>query len=200
MLFWLLMANARSLLRVDRTTLDNDLRILLPRRHTLRPARRPQAAGGQDDCSSRATSSGRSPGTRCSRSCTSLTKQGGAQDWQSGLNLSLTHSGKWHYLNFHHIFPKSRLASAGYETSAINEIANMAFISGSLNRALSNKEPNEYFPGVIEKRGPEALSGQLCIPLDAALLEVANYRAFLETRRAALHQDVERILRGNHRG
>lgn len=120
-------------------------------------------------------------------------KQGGAKDWQSGLNLSLMHSGKWHYINFHHIFPKSVLGATGYDSSETNEIANMAFISGGLNRSLSNKEPKEYFPGVIEKRGSEALTGQR-IPIDPSLWEVGNYRSFLEYRRKALAQTLNEFF------
>ena len=51
----------------------------------------------------------------------------GAKDWQSGLGISLTHSGRWHYIQFHHIFPKS-LLKGRYEKGEINEIANMSFV------------------------------------------------------------------------
>ncbi|MCC6959799.1 MAG: DUF262 domain-containing protein [Dehalococcoidia bacterium] len=195
LLYWLLMANAKGHFSGSaETTLDNDLRILF-RGGTpsdLLDALRQQVGRTTFEPSDFV---GRSPRNPMFPVVYLALKQGGAQDWQSGLNLSLTHSGKWHYINFHHIFPKSRLASEGYETSEINEIANMAFISGSLNRALSNKEPNEYFPGVIEKRGPEALYGQH-IPLDPALWEVANYRAFLETRRSALARTLNGFFEG----
>jgi hypothetical protein len=112
-------------------------------------------------------------------------KQRGAKDWQSGLGISLTHSGKVHCISFHHIFPKSLLPAAGYEGSEINEIANLAIISGSANRSLSNKPPSVYFPDVVEKRGEEALTSQ-CIPTDEQLWLIENYRQFLETRRANL--------------
>jgi hypothetical protein len=114
---------------------------------------------------------------------------------QHGAKDSLNHSGKWHYINFHHIFPKSVLSAAGYENSEINEIANMAFISGSLNRALSNKEPKEYFPGVIEKRGLQALQGQH-ITANPSLWETSNYRAFLESRRADLARALNDFFDG----
>ncbi|MBS1914461.1 MAG: DUF262 domain-containing protein, partial [Bacteroidetes bacterium] len=68
----------------------------------------------------------------------------GARDWRSGLGLSLTHQGKLHYIEFHHIFPKSLLARHGYEKSKINEIANLAFISGRANRAILSTEPKKY--------------------------------------------------------
>ena len=67
-------------------------------------------------------------------------KAGGAKDWYSGLGLSLTHQGKLHFIQWHHVIPKSLLKAQGYETGEINEIANMAFITGQTNRRISNKE------------------------------------------------------------
>jgi len=92
-------------------------------------------------------------------------KASGATDWQSGLEISLKHQGKLHFIEYHHIFPRAILRQAGYEVSQINEIANMAFVSGNTNRRLSNKPPTEYFPDVIKRRGVEALRSQ-CIPLN----------------------------------
>ncbi len=57
-------------------------------------------------------------------------KDAGAKDWHSGLGLSLTHQGKLHFIQWHHIIPKSLLKERGFETGEINEIANMAFITG----------------------------------------------------------------------
>lgn len=51
------------------------------------------------------------------------------------LGISLTHSGRWHYIQF--------------DKSEINEIANMAFVSGRTNRSISNKEPAAYLPNVV---------------------------------------------------
>lgn len=187
LLFWLLMANAKGHFSASaETTLDNDLRILF---NGGGPAELLEALRQQVGRTTFEPSDfvGRSPRNPMFAVVFLALKQGGAKDWQSGLNLSLSHSGKWHYINFHHIFPKSVLAAAGYDSSEINEIANMAFISGGLNRTLSNKEPKDYVPGVVEKRGAEAFSGQR-IPLDPKLWEVSNYRSFLEHRRAALAQ------------
>jgi hypothetical protein len=109
----------------------------------------------------------------------------GAKDWYSGLRISLTHQGKLHYIQYHHIFPKSLLAKAGYEKAEINEIANMAFISGGANRRISNKEPRIYFPDIVKERGKEALINQ-CIPTDSELHKIENYKKFLEARRDLL--------------
>jgi hypothetical protein len=119
-------------------------------------------------------------------------KDEGAKDWFSGLGISLTHQGRLHYIQYHHIFPKSLLKKI-YERKEINEIANMAFISGGANRRISNKAPAKYFPKVIESRGEEALASQ-CVPLDPELHEIENYRDFLEERRELLAEKVNQFL------
>ena len=119
-------------------------------------------------------------------------KDAGAKDWKTGLGISLTHQGKLHYIQYHHIFAKSLLKGT-YEAREINEIANMAFISGGTNRSLSNKPPNEYLPGIIEKQGDEALTHQ-CVPLDSSLHRLDEFRRFLEARRELLAATVNRFL------
>lgn len=119
-------------------------------------------------------------------------KDAGAKDWKTGLGISLTHQGKLHYIQYHHIFAKSLLRGT-YEPREINEIANMAFISGGTNRSLSNKPPNEYLPGIIEKQGEEALTQQ-CVPLNAKLHQLKEFRAFLEARRELLAASVNEFL------
>ncbi len=121
-------------------------------------------------------------------------KAAGAKDWHSGLGISLAHQGKLHFIQYHHIFPKSLLAKADYEKAEINEIANMAFISGHTNRQLSNKAPDAYFPSIIEKQGAEALASQV-IPMNPELHKLQNYRAFLEERRAALAERVNQYMK-----
>jgi hypothetical protein len=117
----------------------------------------------------------------------------GAKDWWSGLGLSLVHQGKLHYIEYHHVFPKALLAAHGYEKSEINEIANFAFISGRANRAILAKEPKTYLPGIVEKRGEEALRAQL-IPTDERLWKVESYREFLAWRRGQLADEVNKLF------
>lgn len=120
-------------------------------------------------------------------------KNRGAKDWRSGLGLSLTHQGKMHYIEYHHIFPKSLLANQGYEKAEINEIANIAFISGKANRKILNKEPIKYLPEIIARQGEEALTNHL-IPTDPNLWELNRYRNFLEWRREKLSEAVNNLL------
>lgn len=111
-------------------------------------------------------------------------KHAGAKDWFSGLGLSLTHQGKLHFIQWHHIFPKALLKEK-YETGEINEIANMAFITGQTNRCISAKRPEDYLPEITKTQGAQALASQ-CVPEVAGLLKLDSYRDFLVWRRQAL--------------
>lgn len=112
-------------------------------------------------------------------------KDRGAKDWHSGLGLSLTHQGRLHFIQWHHIFPKSLLKAAGYETGEINEIANMAFITGQTNRRISNKEPSEYLPEIVARWKNGVLDAQL-VPSNEEAWRIGDYREFLARRRQAL--------------
>lgn len=121
-------------------------------------------------------------------------KHGGAKDWYSGLGLSLTHQGKLHFIQWHHIIPKSLLKDGIYERKEINEIANMAFITGQTNRRISNKDATLYLRDIVAKQGPAALETQK-VPLDEALWDTARYRDFLQVRRAALAECMNAFIR-----
>lgn len=125
-------------------------------------------------------------------------KAGGAKDWYSGLGLSLTHQGKLHFIQWHHIIPKSLLKTAGYETGEINEIANMAFITGQTNRRISNKDAEKYLQDIVEKQGEQALTSQ-CVPLNDELWSTSRYRDFLATRREALAQRMNDFIKDKAR-
>lgn len=120
-------------------------------------------------------------------------KAGGAKDWFSGLGLSLTHQGKLHFIQWHHIHPKSLLKEKKYETGEINEIANMAFITGQTNRRISNKLPSVYLADIVRTQGQQALDAQL-VPNDPALLDLDNYREFLRIRREALAKRMNEFI------
>ncbi len=121
-------------------------------------------------------------------------KHAGATDWHSGLGLSLTHQGRMHFIQWHHIIPKSLLKKAAYETGEINEIANMAFITGETNRRISNKEAGIYLKEVMEKQGAAALQAQR-VPLDPELWTAERYRDFLQARRVALAECMNAFIR-----
>lgn len=105
----------------------------------------------------------------------------GAKDWRSHLAIALDHSGAQHRLQFHHIFPKAVLKTS-FTAREADDIANMAFIGGKTNRAISDKAPAVYLPPLLNQLGEAAFAAQ-CIPVEASLLEVESYKAFLVERR-----------------
>ncbi len=123
-------------------------------------------------------------------------KARGAKDWRTGLALSLTHQGSVHIIELHHIFPKSLLRQAGNKTAAINEIANMALVSGGTNRKIAKTPAQDYLKGILEKRGQEALEAH-CIPTDQSLWALEAYPQFLDYRRAALAKLVNDFITGS---
>jgi hypothetical protein len=123
-------------------------------------------------------------------------KAAGAKDWYSGLGLSLTHQGRLHFIQWHHVIPKSLLKAKGYETGEINEIANMAFITGQTNRRISNKEAILYLTSIVKAQGEAALASQ-CVPTDSELWSTDRYREFLQVRRAALAERMNAFIKEN---
>ncbi len=121
-------------------------------------------------------------------------KASGAKDWYSGLGLSLTHQGKLHFIQWHHIIPKSLVKEQGFETGEVNEIANMAFITGQTNRRISNKDATGYLADVVAKQGEEALKSQ-CVPTDPSLWATERYRDFLKVRREALAERMNAFIK-----
>lgn len=121
-------------------------------------------------------------------------KASGAKDWYSGLGLSLTHQGKLHFIQWHHIIPKSLLKERSYETGEINEISNMAFITGQTNQRISNKEATGYLADIIVKQGEDALKSQ-CVPTNPELWATDRYRDFLQVRRTALAERMNEFIK-----
>ncbi len=119
-------------------------------------------------------------------------RKNGARDWQDQLAISLKHSGSKHELQFHHIFPQSVLSST-YSKEQINDMCNLAFISGKTNRRIGKKEPTSYLPKVIEKNGHNVLNEQ-SIPDDQTLWKIEAYEDFLSKRRELVAETLNRFL------
>jgi hypothetical protein len=119
-------------------------------------------------------------------------KSAGATDWSSGINISVGSYGTEHKLQFHHIFPKAQLRGK-YPPAKINDIGNLAFVSGRTNRTISAKRPAEYLPEVLSQRGERALVAQ-CVPSDSNLWEIDEFEEFLVRRRELLAHAVNDLL------
>jgi len=115
-----------------------------------------------------------------------------AKDWRSNLTIALDHSGSHHRLQFHHIFPKAQLKKS-FTSREADDIANMAFIGGKTNRAISDKSPATYLPPLVAQHGPQVFEAQ-AIPLEPDLLDVPNYKGFLAQRRKLIAARLNEFL------
>ncbi len=119
-------------------------------------------------------------------------RESGARDWQSDLAIALNHTGAHHRLQFHHFFPKAVLKGS-YTTREADDIANLCFIAGRTNRQISDKQPREYVPELVKKRGSAPLEAQ-CIPNDPDLQSTERYKQFLGTRRMLISKRLNEFL------
>ena len=120
-------------------------------------------------------------------------RQDGATDWRDQLKISLKHAGSKHSLQFHHLFPQAVLKRARVDQQRINDICNLSFISGRTNRKISDKEPQAYLPGIVDKLGDQALTRQ-CIPTDDVFWSVERYDDFLASRRQLVADRLNAFL------
>jgi hypothetical protein len=119
-------------------------------------------------------------------------RKDGAKDWISNLAISISHSGKQHKLQFHHIFAQA-LLKGRHRPRVINDIANLSFIGGKTNRRISSKPPAEYLPELIEKQGQAPFLAQ-CIPLSDRVTDLEKYTDFLAERRRMIAERLNRFL------
>ena len=121
-----------------------------------------------------------------------LTRTHHSRDWCSGIELSNHMLGKLSHLQLHHIFPKSKLNSKGYQRSEVNALANFTFLTQECNLEVSNQDPAEYIPNFLAKQ-PGVIESHW-IPIDPELWKFENYRDFLAARREILAQAANEFL------
>ncbi len=191
--FWVLIANAKG--RFSRgsseTILDQDLATLRDGGGSEALTDRLRLQVGRLDITPEELE-GRNQRSSLFKTMFLAFRAGGAKDWNSNLTIALDHSGVQHRLQFHHIFPKAVLKGT-YSQRETDDIANLAFVGGKTNRAISDKPPVSYFPILIKKAGEAAFRAQ-CIPIDPALLALATYKAFLTQRRIDIAKRLNDFL------
>jgi hypothetical protein len=119
-------------------------------------------------------------------------REAGAKDWTSNLAIAVDHSGAQHKIQFHHIFPKDSLKGT-YSQREVDDIANLAFISGDTNRRISKTQFRDYLPEFVERIGADQFATQ-CIPLDEPLREIDVYKSFLAARRGEIAKRLNEYL------
>lgn len=176
--FWVLIANAKA--RYSRgsseTFLDQDLTTLKQGDGARELIERLRLQVGRLDITP-AELEGRNQRSALFKTMFLAFRAAGAKDWRSNLAIALDHSGTQHRLQFHHIFPKAVLKN-DYTAREADDIANLAFIGGTTNRAISDTAPADYFPPLTARIGSGPFETQ-CIPTADTLLQVETYKAFL---------------------
>jgi len=189
---WFLVANAKG--RYSRgsseTLLDQDLSVIR------------SGGGGQELLSRLKQQVGRLDFTvdelvgRTSRSGAFKTmflafRKDDARDWSTNLAISPKHSGSADKIEYHHIFPKAYLRKVRPDVprASVDDIANLAFISGATNRKISSKAPSEY-----RKPFPiEAFEAQQ-IDFKDGLDSPDQFENFAKKRRALVAKRINKFL------
>jgi hypothetical protein len=116
-----------------------------------------------------------------------VAQENGAKDWFHGAGISADAEGD-HKIEYHHIHPRATL-KATYPKAEINDLANLAFISATANRKISDQSPSVYFPSL----DVEELTAHF-VPLDSDLRTADAYPRFLAARRELLAEAMTRLL------
>ncbi len=121
-------------------------------------------------------------------------KKDGARDWQSQINISIRSTGAHDRLQFHHIFPKAylRRSAPHLRSGQIDDVSNLAFIGGSTNREIADRDPAVYLPPLVSAEGNPL--GLQQVPKDARLFTAERYAEFLDLRRRLIADRLNRFL------
>lgn len=71
-----------------------------------------------------------------------IAQRHGAKDWWYGTAISAAAEGS-QKLQYHHVHPRATL-KANYSKAEINDLTNLAFISGRANQRIRNRSPKDY--------------------------------------------------------
>ena len=114
-----------------------------------------------------------------------------ARDWSTNLAISPKHSGAADKIEYHHIFPKAYLRKVRPEIlrSAVDDIANLAFISGSTNRKISSRPPSDY-----KKDYPAAVFEAQQVDFERGLDNPDRFEEFSANRRRDVAARINKFL------
>jgi hypothetical protein len=125
-------------------------------------------------------------------------KSRGAVCLTTGISLR-KNMGKKYQLELDHIFPFSRLKTAGYgkgnrvKYALAQEFTNRALLTQVANRSKAAMDAAVYL-AEVKKQFPRALELQ-CIPENQDLWNIENYEEFLEARRGLLASHINTFLK-----
>ena len=111
-------------------------------------------------------------------------------DWHT---LNTLRSYQPHELEQHHIFPKIHLQTKyPQDNKMVEDIANIAVITGETNRRLTDRPPETYLKEIDDKNSHTLQTH--CITRDRALWTIDQYPAFLDSRRLLLAKAAQNML------
>jgi hypothetical protein len=116
-----------------------------------------------------------------------VARDAGATDWFYAVRIGLDAKGG-SAIEYHHVHPQATLRRS-FSKSEINDLANLAFISGRANRRISSRSPKVYFPEI----GDEELKRHF-VPLAESVRTVDGYDEFVRQRRALLAKAITAFL------
>jgi hypothetical protein len=108
----------------------------------------------------------------------------GALDFFTGGRVLLSSA-----IDRHHILPRSQFTEK--DRSKADNIANIAFISGDVNKAIGQSGPEVY----LKRIKKQVLQSQ-CVPTETAFWTIDNAEEFWEARRKLLAESFNEFLRG----
>lgn len=114
-------------------------------------------------------------------------KKNDARDWWYGVGIGLDAQGG-RSIEYHHIHPQATLKKR-YAQAEINDLSNLAFISGRANRKISDRSPSKYFDEV----GATDLARHF-VPLDTDVRIADAYPEFITRRRRLLASAMTAFL------
>ena len=117
-------------------------------------------------------------------------KKAKAKDWWHDVEVSESTGAGGFSIEYHHIHPRATL-NAEYAKSEINDLANLAFISATANKKISDRSPEDYFPELLNDR--DELTPHL-VPLELDLRHASAFREFLTRRRQLLAAAMTELL------
>lgn len=91
---------------------------------------------------------------------------------------------------YHHIFPKKYLQTAGAPSNTINVLANICFLTRSDNNAIRDKSPAEYIEKFRNTNTPRYVEEALC----PSNFEELDYKSFLQKRIAILTDAALKLM------
>ncbi len=100
---------------------------------------------------------------------------------------------------YHHIYPKAYLKSLGFNDRKINLISNMCMLVASENNYISDRNPNEYIPVLMDKLGSYTCSvfeSNLLPILSIEQYRKLSYDDFLRLRIELIHKRMIQLCSG----